>query len=191
MARIIGDAERTAIAHPTRRAILESLRGAEERSTVQLEGDTGVTRYHLYHHLKHLAKSGLVENHRDHGRARHWRLTEVGSTVDATLPDAAGTPERLPPGPPGRCPEEARAEQRRRAQQVRLLEALPSELIELLDAGARLRWLQLADDAASVVNARKVLEEVAAARGLDLDLPFTFLPRGLLVVSASPHQRMG
>ena len=31
---------------------------------------------HLYHHLQSLEKNGLVENHRDEGRARWWRVTE-------------------------------------------------------------------------------------------------------------------
>tara|TARA_Y100000994_G_scaffold49947_1_gene39473 strand:- start:1310 stop:1747 length:438 start_codon:yes stop_codon:yes gene_type:complete len=65
-----------ALSHPTRLAIYQNLLDADEKSTVMLQKSTGVTRYHLYHHLQTLVKNGLVENHRDEGRARWWRVTE-------------------------------------------------------------------------------------------------------------------
>ena len=45
-------------------------------STVQLQEALNVDRYNLYHHLKRLVKVGLIENHRDVGRARWWRVVK-------------------------------------------------------------------------------------------------------------------
>ena len=70
MARVRADPVTTALAHPTRRALYIALAGTEEMSTVQLQTEVDVERYNLYHHLKKLASLGLVENHRDVGRAR-------------------------------------------------------------------------------------------------------------------------
>jgi DNA-binding transcriptional ArsR family regulator len=76
MSKIRVDGRTMALSHPTRLAMYEELLNAEEMSTVMLQKSTGVTRYHLYHHLQSLEKNGLVENHRDEGRARWWRVTE-------------------------------------------------------------------------------------------------------------------
>ncbi len=48
-----------AAAHPVRTQILKALRQGE-RSTVDLEGLTGESRYNLYHHLNALEQVGLV-----------------------------------------------------------------------------------------------------------------------------------
>ncbi len=94
MSKIRVDGRTMALSHPTRLAIYEDLLNAEEKSTVMLQKSTGVTRYHLYHHLQTLSKNGLVENHRDEGRARWWRVTErvtmnspSQSDVSGNLPD--------------------------------------------------------------------------------------------------------
>jgi len=76
MSKIRVDGRTMALSHPTRLAMYEELLNTEEMSTVMLQKSTGVTRYHLYHHLESLEKNGLVENHRDEGRARWWRVTE-------------------------------------------------------------------------------------------------------------------
>ena len=78
-----------ALSHPTRLAIYEELLDVEEKSTVMLQKDTGVTRYHLYHHLQSLEKNGLVENHRDEGRARWWRVTERVSITQSSSPEVS------------------------------------------------------------------------------------------------------
>ena len=83
-----------ALSHPTRLAIYEELLDVEEKSTVMLQKDTGVTRYHLYHHLQSLEKNGLVENHRDEGRARWWRVTERVSITQSSSPEVSNV---LPP----------------------------------------------------------------------------------------------
>ena len=85
MSKIRVDGRTMSLSHPTRLAMYEELLNAEEMSTVMLQKSTGVTRYHLYHHLQSLEKNGLVENHRNEGRARWWRVTER-----VTLTPAAG-----------------------------------------------------------------------------------------------------
>ncbi len=87
MSKIRVDARTMALSHPTRLAIYEELLDVEEKSTVMLQKDTGVTRYHLYHHLQSLEKNGLVENHRDEGRARWWRVTERVSIAQSSSPE--------------------------------------------------------------------------------------------------------
>tara|TARA_B000000441_G_C21745217_1_gene357149 strand:- start:1056 stop:1493 length:438 start_codon:yes stop_codon:yes gene_type:complete len=79
-----------ALSHPTRLAIYENLLNADEKSTVMLQKSTGVTRYHLYHHLQTLVKNGLVENHRDEGRARWWRVTERVTPTASSQADVSG-----------------------------------------------------------------------------------------------------
>ena len=76
MSKIRVDGQTMSLSHPTRRAVYEALLNADELSTVMLQKSTGVTRYHLYHHLQSLQKNNLVENHRDEGRARWWRVKE-------------------------------------------------------------------------------------------------------------------
>ena len=94
MGRVRGDPITTALAHPTRRAVYIELASAEERSTVQLQKAVGVDRYNLYHHLKKLASLELVENHRDQGRARWWRINQ---RVD--LPELLNITEGTAPTP--------------------------------------------------------------------------------------------
>ena len=89
MSKVRGDPLRVALAHPTREALVSSLNGTAEMSTVQLQKSTGVTRYHLYHHLQQLEKAGVVENHRNEGRARWWRLT---GPIEIPSEDSSATP---------------------------------------------------------------------------------------------------
>ena len=93
MTKIRVDGRTMALSHPTRLAIYQNLLDADEKSTVMLQKSTGVTRYHLYHHLQTLVKNGLVENHRDEGRARWWRVTE---RVTPTTPSQSDTLGNLP-----------------------------------------------------------------------------------------------
>lgn len=188
VARITADDRLLALSHPTRRALVESLSGQDEASTVQLEKSTEVTRYHLYHHLNHLVKGGWAENHRDQGRARWWRLTEAGQQLVHVAPVPLDAAARTAPVPPGRDPEQESEDRKQRARAMQVLEQLPPDVVSLLEDGARLRWLRLGDDATSLVNARKTLEAVATERGLDLDLPFTFMPAGMLILSAPPRR---
>tara|TARA_B100000579_G_scaffold258332_1_gene212729 strand:- start:534 stop:1013 length:480 start_codon:yes stop_codon:yes gene_type:complete len=77
MARVQADPITAALAHPTRRNLYSTLLKTSEMSTVQLQSTVNVDRYNLYHHLKKLASLNLVENHRDVGRARWWRISTV------------------------------------------------------------------------------------------------------------------
>lgn len=77
MSRVRADPITAALAHPTRRNLYISLSNSLEMSTVQLQNLVEVDRYNLYHHLKKLAALGLVENHRDEGRARWWKIATV------------------------------------------------------------------------------------------------------------------
>jgi len=77
MSRVRADPITAALAHPTRRNLYISLSNSPEMSTVQLQNLVEVDRYNLYHHLKKLAVLGLVENHRDEGRARWWKVATV------------------------------------------------------------------------------------------------------------------
>ena len=90
MTKIRVDGRTMALSHPTRLAIYENLLNADEKSTVMLQKSTGVTRYHLYHHLQTLVKNGLVENHRDEGRARWWRVTERVTPTASSQTDVSG-----------------------------------------------------------------------------------------------------
>ena len=77
MSRVRADPITAALAHPTRRNLYTSLFDVEEMSTVQLQKLVDVDRYNLYHHLKKLASLGLIENHRDEGRARWLSLIHI------------------------------------------------------------------------------------------------------------------
>ncbi|MBK38986.1 MAG: hypothetical protein CMB50_01970 [Euryarchaeota archaeon] len=90
MTKIRVDGRTMALSHPTRLAIYENLLNSDEKSTVMLQKSTGVTRYHLYHHLQTLVKNGLVENHRDEGRARWWRVTERVTPTASSQADISG-----------------------------------------------------------------------------------------------------
>ena len=93
MSKIRVDGRTMALSHPPRLAIYEDLLEAEEKSTVMLQKSTGVPRYHLYHHLQTLEKNGLIENHRDEGRARWGRVTE---RVTLTPPPQSDGTNNLP-----------------------------------------------------------------------------------------------
>ncbi|HJM19093.1 MAG TPA: helix-turn-helix domain-containing protein [Candidatus Thalassarchaeaceae archaeon] len=155
MTKIRGDSRQVALAHETRRGIVKTLQGVEEKSTVQIQEAINVTRYHLYHHLQQLTKAGIIENHRDQGRARWWRLTgpidiDGGSTT--TQPD---------------------------------LTDLPEEIATLIRGGADIHWIETPSSARDAIAAKKMLESVAEEWGVELNLPFTFTPSGILVIGKS------
>jgi DNA-binding transcriptional ArsR family regulator len=66
------DAVFTALAHPTRRGIVEAL-AFGEASVSELSGAFGVSLTTVSKHLRVLDRAGLVE-HRKHGRVRSCRL---------------------------------------------------------------------------------------------------------------------
>jgi DNA-binding transcriptional ArsR family regulator len=152
MAKIRGDSRQVALAHETRRGIVETLQGEEEKSTVQIQEAIGVTRYHLYHHLKQLVTAGIIENHRDQGRSRWWRLTgpiSLDSSDDASQPDLSG---------------------------------LPDDVAALIRRGSDVHWVEISGSARDSIAAKKMLETAAEEWGVELDLPFTFTPGGILII---------
>jgi len=80
-----------ALTHPTRQGAYQALSQSDEMSTVQLQAALNVDRYNLYHHLKRLVKVGLIENHRDVGRARWWRMVK-----EVPLPSMGTSSEGTP-----------------------------------------------------------------------------------------------
>ena len=93
MSRVRTDPLIAALTHPTRQGAYQALSQRDEMSTVQLQTALGVDRYNLYHHLKRLVKVGLIENHREVGRARWWKVVKhvpLPSMSEAVAPVATG-----------------------------------------------------------------------------------------------------
>mgnify|MGYP001201545570 CR=1 FL=1 len=155
MTKIRGDSRQVALAHETRRGIVKTLQEVEEKSTVQIQDAIKVTRYHLYHHLEQLTKAGIIENHRNQGRARWWRLTgpiNLEGENTTTQPDLSG---------------------------------LPEEVTSLIRRGADIHWVEIPSSARDAIAAKKMLESAAEDWGVELNLPFTFTPSGILVIGKS------
>ncbi len=165
MSKIRGDSRLIALAHPTRHALYTALSNKEEMATVSLEKELSVTRYHLYHHLAQLVKAGLIENHRDVGRARWWRITQVMDVESPTpQPQTNYSSSNIPSW----------------------VENLPSEMVDLLQSGAKFEFIPLKSmDSGDIVNTRKAVENIAFHHGVELSLPFTFVPGGLLLLTKS------
>lgn len=157
LSKIRGDPIRVALAHPTRHALYEQLSSADEMSTVQLCKAVGVERYHLYHHLTHLTKIGLIENHRDVGRARWWRCIQKVSTVSDKPSDSSALPSWV--------------------------QNLDPEVKSLLERGAQIKMVNLSGNASDTISVKKSIEKLASEHGLELNLPFTFIPSAVAVIS--------
>ena len=160
VSKIRGDPIRMALAHPTRHALYEELSSAPEMSTVQLCKAIAVERYHLYHHLKHLVKIGLIENHRDVGRARWWRCIQKVGTISTEEGDSALS-----------------------AAAPAWVENMDPELRGLLERGAQIKMVSLSANATDSIIAKKSVERVAEENGVEFDLPFTFIPAAVAVIS--------
>ena len=162
MGKIRGDPKQMALAHPTRNAIYSALLDAEEMATVELEKKVKVTRYHLYHHLKQLVSANLVENHRDKGRARYWRILERINVSSS----------------PSSAPEEPES-----TSAPNWANELPAELSEMLSSGSEFRFVKVGETALDAVNARNLILDMAKLYGVEIDIPFTFTPGGIFVIS--------
>ena len=158
MSKIRGDPKQIALAHPTRAAMYNVLRAKEEMATVELEKEIKVTRYHLYHHLKQLQEAELVENHRDKGRAKFWRVTEI---IDQPVATSTKSPKKTQDW----------------------TGKIPTEFIELLENGGEIQFVPIESSAAEAINAKTAINSIAKELGMDLELPFTFVPGGILVIS--------
>ncbi len=65
-------------------------------------------------------------------------------------------------------------------------ENIPAEMVALLESGAKFEFVPLnSNDASDIVNTRKAIENIARHHGVDLSLPFTFVPGGLLLLTKS------
>jgi len=158
MSKIRGDPKQIALAHPTRATMYNILRTKEEMATVELEKELKITRYHLYHHLKQLQEAGLVENHRDQGRAKYWKVTEIIESPIITLEKSTTTSESWK----GK---------------------IPKELVKLLEGGGEIQFLPINSSAVEAINAKTAINAISKELGLEIELPFTFVPGGILVVS--------
>ena len=149
MSRVRADPITAALAHPTRRNLYTSLFDVEEMSTVQLQRLVDVDRYNLYHHLKKLASLGLIENHRDEGRARWWKISrrvEIPGVVNVrnvAAPDSQAS------------------------RQISIDENVHTVNLE----GSRDR-----------VGAKLLLEKLAEELGIELNLPWNFVPESISIV---------
>tara|TARA_B100001142_G_scaffold330141_1_gene396517 strand:+ start:892 stop:1386 length:495 start_codon:yes stop_codon:yes gene_type:complete len=161
MARVRADPVTTALAHPTRRALYIALSNKEEMSTVQLQSEVNVERYNLYHHLKKLASLNLVENHRDAGRSRWWKrkalieLPEILTSAPAVSPPALNSEK---------------------------MTTVPSQLAEIVSEQSEVHVIQL-EGSRDQVGAKRMLELLATEHGIDLNLPWNFLPSSIALIA--------
>ncbi|MGB0463891.1 MAG: winged helix-turn-helix domain-containing protein [Candidatus Poseidoniaceae archaeon] len=153
MSRVRADPITAALAHPTRRSLYISLSNSPEMSTVQLQNIVDVDRYNLYHHLKKLASLGLIENHRDEGRARWWK---VAQSVD--LPEIL-TVSNTAPSPS--------------------VNTAQSNSTNLTGANTHVISLEGSRDR---VGAKLLLEKLAAELGIELNLPWNFVPEKIALI---------
>ena len=153
MSRVRADPITAALAHPTRRSLYISLSNSPEMSTVQLQNIVDVDRYNLYHHLKKLASLGLIENHRDEGRARWWK---VAQSVD--LPEIL-TVSNTAPSPS--------------------INTAQSNSTNLTGANTHVISLEGSRDR---VGAKLLLEKLAAELGIELNLPWNFVPEKIALI---------
>jgi len=161
MARVRADPVTTALAHPTRRALYIALSNKEEMSTVQLQSEVNVERYNLYHHLKKLASLGLVENHRDAGRSRWWKRK-----AHIELPEiltSASSPSQL-------------------ALNSENTSTVPPQLAEIVSEQSEVHVIQL-EGSRDQVGAKRMLELLATEHGIDLNLPWNFLPSSIALIA--------
>ena len=145
MGRVRADPITAALAHPTRRNLYIALNNSPEMSTVQLQNLVEVDRYNLYHHLKKLASLGLVDNHRDEGRARWWKVATV---VD--LPELLTI-----------------------SNKSKIQVTSNSGPVNLDEHNTHVLSL---DGSRDRVGAKLMLEKLAEDLGIELDIPWNFVP---------------
>lgn len=166
MARVRGDPITTALAHPTRRAAYVALANADELSTVQLQAAVEVDRYNLYHHLKKLASLELIENHRDEGRARWWRVRQ-----HVNLPELLNASEPTPASP----------------SQPPARTASPTQGVTLaslaVDEDGREVIVLNLEGSRDQVSAKQLIVRLSEEFGLSLDVPWNFIPEQLVLYS--------
>ena len=154
MSRVRADPITAALAHPTRRSLYISLSNTPEMSTVQLQNIVEVDRYNLYHHLKKLTSLGLIENHRDEGRARWWKIAQtvdLPEILSISIANSTSAPITTQVAPLD-------------------LDGENTHIISL--EGSRDR-----------VGAKLLLEKMAQELGIELNLPWNFVPGKIALIS--------
>tara|TARA_B100001287_G_C22630872_1_gene505050 strand:- start:9 stop:488 length:480 start_codon:yes stop_codon:yes gene_type:complete len=155
MARVQADPITAALAHPTRRNLYSTLLKTSEMSTVQLQSTVNVDRYNLYHHLKKLASINLVENHRDVGRARWWRIStvvEIPGIINPTNNTVNFSQQN----------EDYSAEQ-------------------FLHSKSGVHSVSL-EGSRDKVGAKLLFEKLAEDLGIELDIPWNFVPGKIILI---------
>ena len=155
MARVQADPITAALAHPTRRNLYSTLLKTSEMSTVQLQSTVNVDRYNLYHHLKKLASINLVENHRDVGRARWWRIStvvEIPGIINPTNNTVNFSQQN----------EDYSAEQ-------------------FLHSKSGVHSISL-EGSRDKVGAKLLFEKLAEDLGIELDIPWNFVPGKIILI---------
>ena len=128
-------------------------------STVQLSKEVGVSRYHLYHHLEHLVKIKVIENHRTQGRARWWRIqNKIPSPLNSN---------------------------KKSLKSGGIMDNVPIQVFQLLEQGASMHFVPVGSNAKDIINSKQFLKTLAKQHGIELDLPFTFVPGGVILISKS------
>jgi len=135
-------------------------------STVQIETQLEVDRYNLYHHMKKLASLGLVENHRDQGRARWWRIA-AKVELPELLQASKAVQQPSPTAQPGAAATAT---------------ALPAVVLEAVDHGGEIRVIELTGSR-DQVGAKKMLELLAKQHGIHLEMPWNFLPESIVLIA--------
>jgi hypothetical protein len=143
-----------------------ALASTDEMSTVQLQESLGVDRYNLYHHLKKLASLELIENHRDVGRARWWR---VQKHVD--LPELLHVSSALPSTP---------AQPVASSTPQTVTTTLASLAVD--EEGRDVIVLNL-EGSRDQVSAKQLIVRLSEEFGLTLDVPWNFIPEQLVLYS--------
>jgi DNA-binding transcriptional ArsR family regulator len=165
MGRVRGDPITTALAHPTRRGAYVALASTDEMSTVQLQTSLGVDRYNLYHHLKKLASLSLIENHRDEGRARWWRVQQHVDLPELLQPTGAPA---VPPAAASPTPSPT------------VTTTLASLAVD--EEGREVIVLNL-EGSRDQVSAKQLIARLSDEFGLTLDIPWNFIPEQLVLYS--------
>ena len=166
MARVRGDPVTTALAHPTRRGAYVALASTDEMSTVQLQEALGVDRYNLYHHLKKLASLELVENHRDQGRARWWRVQQHVDLPELLNVSSVSRAAPAEPVAPTTTPT--------------VTTTLASLAVD--EEGRDVIVLNL-EGSRDQVSAKQLIVRLSEEFGLTLDVPLNFIPEQLVLYS--------
>ena len=163
MSKIRGDPMAMALSHPTRRDVYNILLGVSEMATVAIQNAIGVNRYNLYHHLDSLKKVELVENHRDEGRTRWWRVAKRVDGLEISTKNL-------------------------QVQNAPNFTALPAEIQQAVEGmiatGAEAHVIHSAGDIMNGIRIKLLLKEAAELWDDDFELPMTFDPQTILVIGS-------